>query len=326
MTIATRLKINALVSIGMILLISLLFGLAFQMQNKAHDRAMVAQDLMKGAFELNILSDRYLRYPEQRPREQWLILHDSLARAVRSISGFSGVPKILDQRMAENLNDMKVLFDRLVGMHQAFPVINETKGVQDHVLSAQLNQLSHLMFKRSREISLDATRVAATANARIDAIQRQLLVGTPVVGAVLAILAWSWARRIGRSIIIPLRDLQSGSEIIGTGNLDYRVGMTAADEIGELSRAFDQMAKRLKETTISRDELERQVAERTAQLQTVVEELRRSNEDLEKFAYISSHDLQEPLRMVRMYVGLLAEHCKDVCRIAGGTLQGCSRR
>lgn len=59
------------------------------------------------------------------------------------------------------------------------------------------------------------------------------------------------------------------------------------------------------EIRTAKEELERRVAERTTELTEQADELKRSNEELGRFAYVSSHDLKEPLRMVSMYVQIL---------------------
>jgi signal transduction histidine kinase len=51
--------------------------------------------------------------------------------------------------------------------------------------------------------------------------------------------------------------------------------------------------------------------QRQYEVRNLLTKLQRSNEDLERFAYISSHDLQEPVRMVGIYTGMLAHKYKD---------------
>ncbi len=129
-----------------------------------------------------------------------------------------------------------------------------------------------------------------------------------IMGIVLLLSALLAIFLLSRVITGPLQALQIGTEVIGSGNLEYRVGTTAGDEIGQLSRSVDRMAENLKKVLASRDDLEREVADRKKaeeSLSRAIADLNRSNAELEQFSAVVSHDLQEPLRTVESYVHLL---------------------
>lgn len=62
---------------------------------------------------------------------------------------------------------------------------------------------------------------------------------------------------------------------------------------------------------MAKEALEHTVQERTRELLRANERLAKSNSDLEQFAYIASHDLQEPLRKIRTFAELLKKNVND---------------
>jgi len=136
---------------------------------------------------------------------------------------------------------------------------------------------------------------------------QSVLVAIGVV--VLAILA---GVLLSRGMTKSLADLTTTAEHIAGGDLTQRPrATTRRDEIGRLARSFDTMADRIRE---SRDQLERRIDDRTADLQSAMTRLRDAQDELvrkERLATIGQlassvgHELRNPLGVMSNAVYLL---------------------
>ncbi len=80
----------------------------------------------------------------------------------------------------------------------------------------------------------------------------------------------------------------------------------AAASRQKVQRVNEQLDVRVRERTAELQRANEALLEREAMLLRQTDELARSNTDLEQFAYVASHDLREPLRMIAIYTELLA--------------------
>ena len=110
---------------------------------------------------------------------------------------------------------------------------------------------------------------------------------------VVALLAW-----LSRVVVVPTHRLAREVREVVDGDLDHRVDAAGPREITELGEDVEAMraliVRELADSDRARQELD-----------TRSRELARSNSDLEQFAYVASHDLQEPLRKVASFCQLL---------------------
>lgn len=87
----------------------------------------------------------------------------------------------------------------------------------------------------------------------------RLLVGILLI---IPLVAWLIGLLVSKRICAPIIELNEGIEVIGAGDLDYRLPTKSNDEIGQLSAAFNRMTKRLKDKTTSVDELNKEIGHR----------------------------------------------------------------
>lgn len=212
---------------------------------------------------------------------------------------------------------------------------SDANGVQSDYASRGDNIVIH------QPIELDGEKIGTvTLISDVSQVRRMLESCMRIVGCVIivvSVLGYFIASRMQRYISNPILSLAETARVVSKDK-DYskRAVRISDDETGILIEAFNEMLDQVQisqaELIEAKANLEEKVRERTQALTTevhsrkeaqmrlvnmnkdlaqAIEKLEQSNQQLQEFAYVASHDLREPLRKISSFGRLLQDSLQN---------------
>ncbi|KKK07500.1 ATP-binding protein [Micromonospora sp. HK10] len=191
----------------------------------------------------------------------------------------------------------------------AAPVINTTERSGPAAGRALITEQTRQRFdgirvavdKLQNEILIVRQQTAADVNDTSNVLVVLLIIAALVVAVAGAVMLLS----LDRILIRPLAGLVGQVREVAAGDYQHRIEGSGPPEFRRLADDIDLMRQKIARELDEVREARERIEWVNGQLQKQAEELTRSNRDLEQFAYVASHDLQEPLRKVASFCQLL---------------------
>ncbi len=257
MKIRTQLIVSTVIFAVALAIISASVISTNQQVERLNKKEELAKKIELKVGELSYLSNDYLLYHEGQQIDRWESKYSSISNDISNLTVSSPEQQVLVDDIKANHQRLKDVFGDIVSGIQ-----NEPENLQNTADPDFIEVSWSRMGVQTQGIVFDASRLSEMLREEADqARQQSNLLIFALIGAFVAFLFADYLL-IFRRILLSLSNLQDGTRIIGSGNLDYSLEEKKDDEIGELAQAFNLMTANLKTVTASKADLEREIVER----------------------------------------------------------------
>jgi PAS domain S-box-containing protein len=235
MNIRSRLRLSFIFTLAAAISVAAILLVANHLADQERTQIENVQAIQENLYSLDHLTLEYLMSPELRVAAQWKAGQDELGKHLLLLAPATPEGKAIGELLRQNNDRSRMLYDQLVALG---PEAERSSGGK--ILSGQLQLKIQSMVSGALQMEMSMRqKVAATRNL--------LSVLLAVLMAALVAVVAGGSLLFSKSILKPLNALRKGMDVIGAGNLEYRVDLTMQDEIGDLARSFDHMVKNLRQ-------------------------------------------------------------------------------
>ncbi|MBI2071316.1 MAG: HAMP domain-containing protein [Elusimicrobia bacterium] len=213
-------------------------------------------------------------------------------------------------------------------MKSAVPMIRHDKSNARYIIGMAIQgprsfregDIELMLPTGQSAISLGAIYVGLSEAKIREHINQTILFVAASLGAIVlgaSVIVALFTKRIVR----PLHDLNRATQELAGGNLNAQVKVASEDEVGQLATSFNKMTKRLRETTISKNQLESIVEQKTKAIKDANETLLETNMELKRlqelesnFVSMASHELRTPLTSISGFTTLMLKYAERLTK------------